>query len=157
MPDRPVPTSPSLYLEDETAWLEMTAQLVAEGRFHELDRENLSEYLSDMARRDRREVYNRLTVLLTHVLKWEHQPERRSRSWRATILTQRSELRQLLESGSLRHHAIAKLAEAYQDARERAANETGLPLETFPVDFGRSVDELIARRTDGDAVSPGTS
>jgi hypothetical protein len=97
-----------------------------------------------MARRDRREVYSRLVVLLTHLLKWDHQPERRSGSWRGTILAQRRELRLLLESGTLRNHAIESLPEAYQEARAQAAAETGLPVTTFPADREYSIDELIA-------------
>jgi hypothetical protein len=126
------------------------SRLVAERRFEEIDCEHLSEYLSDMARRDRREVYSRLVVLLTHLLKWEHQPEKRSGSWRGTILTQRRELRLLLESGTLRNHAVETLPKAYQEAREQAAAETELPVETFPVECGQSVDELIARGSGGD-------
>src|SRR3954466_13834506 len=98
MSDQPTTTVPSLYEADETAWLEQTADLVARRRFDEVDHEHLSEYLGDMARRDRREVFSRLVLLLTHLLKWDHQPEQRSNSWRGTILTQRRELRQLLES-----------------------------------------------------------
>jgi hypothetical protein len=141
---------PSLYHEDETAWLETMAQLVAEGRFDELDCEHLSEYLSDMARRDRREVDSRLVVLLTHLLKWEHQPEKRSGSWRGMILTQRRGLRLLLESGTLRNHAIASLAAAYQDAREQAAAEAELPIDTFPARCDHSVEGLIARESGGE-------
>jgi len=141
---------PSLYREDETAWLEAMARLAAERRLDELDCENLSEYLSDMARRDRREVFSRLVVLLTHLLKWDHQPERRSGSWRGTILTQRRELRLLLESGTLRNQAVATLADAYQEAREQAAAETELPVATFPVDCARTVDELISRQAESD-------
>ena len=136
---------PSLYQEDETAWLEMMARLISECRLQELDYEHLGEYLSDMARRDRREVDSRLAILLTHLLKWEYQPEKRSGSWRGRILEQRSEFRLLLESGTLRNHAVASLAGAYQDARERASAETDLPIETFPQEFSRSVDELISR------------
>lgn len=150
MSNRMMAALPSLYHEDETAWLETMAQLVAEGRFDKLDCEHLSEYLSDMARRDRREVYSRLVVLLTHLLKWEHQPEKRSGSWRGTILTQRRELRLLLESGTLRNHAIASLAGAYQDAREQAAAETELPIDTFPARSAHSVEELIARESEGE-------
>ena len=141
----------SLYHEDETAWLEAMARLVAERRFEEIDYEHLGEYLSDMARRDRREVYSRLVVLLTHLLKWEYQPEKRSGSWRGTILEQRRELRLLLESGVLRSHAIASLAVTYQEAREQAAAETGLPLETFPIQWEQSVDEVIARESESDS------
>jgi Domain of unknown function DUF29 len=142
----------SLYHEDETAWLEAMSRLVAERRFDEIDCEHLSEYLLDMARRDRREVSSRLVVLLTHLLKWEHQPAQRSGSWRGTILTQRRELRLLLESGTLRNHADAVLADAYQDAREQAAAETELPLETFPLEGGQSIDKLIAREIGGENV-----
>src|SRR3954469_11911600 len=101
MVERLATTQPSLYLADETAWLERTAQLIAEGKWDEIDRDNLSEYLTDMAIRDRREVMSRLVVLLAHLLKWDHQAEMRTGSWQATIKLQRLELRQLLESGTL--------------------------------------------------------
>src|SRR5262249_11871318 len=91
-----------------------------------------SEVLADMARRDRREVLSRLTTLLAHLLKWEHQPGQRSNSWRATIATQRNELHDLLESGTLRNYAREGLGKAYQRAVTQAALETDLPAESFP-------------------------
>jgi hypothetical protein len=140
---------PRLYEADETAWLEAMAALVAGRRLDELDCEHPGEYLADMARRDRREVVSRLVVLLAHLLKWGHQPERRSGSWRGTILTRRRELRLLLESGTLRDHADAALADAFDEAREQAAAETGLPLATFPSECPWTLDELTAREWDG--------
>lgn len=133
----------SLFEQDETAWLEQTANLVSQRRFGEIDHGQLSEYLTDMARRDKREVFSRLVTLLAHLLKWEHQPENRSNSWRGTILEQRRELRLLLESGSLRRHAAEVLGKAYQDAVEQAAVETGLAGETFPAECPASLDELL--------------
>ena len=87
-----------LHESDETAWLELTAGLIAQGRFDEIDQAALAEYLTDMAKRDRREVASRLTLLLAHLLKWQHQPEHRSNSWRATILSQQHELEDWLDS-----------------------------------------------------------
>src|SRR5438094_267910 len=81
-----------LYELDETAWLDAMTELLHRGAYTELDYIHLEEYLADMAKRDRREVESRLTVLLAHVLKWVYQPEHRSRSWRATIVEQRQEL-----------------------------------------------------------------
>jgi hypothetical protein len=133
-----------LYEQDETAWLEAMSALAASGRYAEMDYRHLSEYLADMARRDRREVLSRLVVLLSHLLKWEHQPERRSGSWRGTIREQRRELRQLLESGTLRNHAQAVLADAYAEARRQAADETELSLDVFPAEDARGLDELLA-------------
>lgn len=133
-----------LYEEDETAWLEAMAALAADGRHAAMDFPHLTEYLADMAKRDRREVFSRLVVLLTHLLKWEYQPERRSGSWRGTIREQRRELRQLLESGTLRNHAAAVLADAYAEARRQAADETELSVDMFPAEDARSLDALLA-------------
>ena len=85
----------ALYTEDETAWLEAMAEAARRGDLAALDLHHLSEYLTDMALRDRRQVKNRLVVLLTHLLKWQFQKERRSRSWRTTVLTQRQRLADL--------------------------------------------------------------
>jgi len=134
---------PSLYLADETAWLEQTARQVAAGRWDEVDRENLSEYLNDMAIRDRREVMSRLVVLLTHLLKWQHQPEKRTGSWEATIETQRLELRDILESRTLLNHAQEVLTKAYERAVSLAAKETGLPTETFPAAPPYTLTEMV--------------
>ena len=133
-----------LYEQDETAWLETMSALAASGRYAEMDWSHLSEYLADMAKRDRREVFSRLVVLLSHLLKWEHQPDRRSGSWRGTIREQRRELRQLLVSGTLRNHAEAVLASAYAEARRQAADETERSLDVFPAEDARGLDELLA-------------
>jgi hypothetical protein len=132
----------ALYEQDETAWLEAMAELAAQRRFADMDFPHLSEYLSDMARRDRREVYSRVRTLLQHLLKWEHEPDKRTGSWRATLCEQRSELRQFFESRTLRNHAQAVLARAYHDARKYAADETGLPLGTFPAECAWDLDAL---------------
>jgi len=143
MADHLTPVLPSLYLDDETAWLELMAQLVEERRFAELDHQHLGEYLRDMARRDRREVVSRLTVLLAHLLKWEHQPDQRTGSWQATILHQRQELRDLLESRTLRNHAEEGLARAYERAVKQVMVETGLPQDRLPAACPWPLDEIL--------------
>src|SRR5438132_13323471 len=86
----------SLYEQDETAWLEQTASLVAQRRFGEIDHAQLSEYLSDMARRDKREVFSRLVTLLAHLLKWDYQEGQRSKSWRWSVSGPRREVVHIL-------------------------------------------------------------
>lgn len=132
-----------LYEQDETAWLEQTARLVKERKYKEIDRKNLAEYLSDMARRDRREVLSRLTSLLVHLIKWDYQPSKRSRSWKSTILAQQDELRFDLGSQTLRSHAEKTLAKAYARAVVRAAAETGLREDKFPLTCPYTIDELL--------------
>jgi Domain of unknown function DUF29 len=136
----------SLYLEDETAWLDLTSRLVAEGRFHEVDAASLSEYLSDMAIRDRREVMSRLVVLLTHLLKWDHQPAKRTANWESTILTQRNDLQDIFQSRTLRNHALDILDSAYVRAVRLAAIQTRLPEQSFPTTCPYSLSDLLADR-----------
>jgi hypothetical protein len=139
----PIATA-ALHEADETAWLEATAELIRSGRLGEVDLNTLAEYLTDMAKRDRREVFSRLVVLLAHLLKWEYQADRRCGSWRGTILEQQRELRQLLESGTLRNHALAVLADASAEARKQAAAETGVARTAFPEECAWDLDGALA-------------
>ncbi len=134
----------SSYEADETAWLEEMARLVADHRFNELDTEHLSEFLNDMARRDKREVLSRLVSLLVHLLKWERQPAQRSNSWQATIANQRGELNDLLESATLRKHAREVLDKAYERAVKQAALETGLEIGSFPNECPFTLESALA-------------
>jgi hypothetical protein len=136
-------TLSSLYQEDETAWLEMTSRLLAERRFQELDHENLSEYLADMAKRDKREVLSRLSVLIAHLLKWEFQADQRSKSWEATIALQRQELHELLEGQTLRSYAAETLTKAYNRGLQQAAIDTGLAESAFPAECALTMDSIL--------------
>jgi hypothetical protein len=113
-----------------------------------VDLATLAEYLTDMGKRDRHEVFNRLAAFLSHLLKWEYQPEHRSGSWQGTILEQQRELQQLLESGALRNHAAAIFADTYADARKQAAAETGISRGTFPKECPWDLAGVLADRGD---------
>ena len=98
-----------------------------------LDAANLAEEIESLGRSEKREISSRLRVLLTHMLKWQHQPEARSGSWRGTIREQRYELEAVLEdSPSLRSIVPERIASAYQRALRKAEEETGLPRSAFP-------------------------
>ncbi|HLX63454.1 MAG TPA: DUF29 domain-containing protein [Planctomycetota bacterium] len=122
----------ALYLSDETAWLEAMANAIANEDWSELDCDNLREYLTDMALRDRKEVLSRLIILISHHLKWQFQPIKESKSWRLTIAEQRRALAADFKSKTLRNYAESALAEAYAAAVEQAAIQTGLPESAFP-------------------------
>ena len=134
-----------LYQTDETAWLEKMSRLIQERRYNELDYKDLAEFLRDMAMRDRREVMSRLATLMMHVLKWQYQPRKRSRSWEITIVTQQDDLRDLLESRALEHHANEVLSKAYRRAVRYAATETGLAEDRFPQACPFSLTDLLGR------------
>lgn len=97
-----------------------------------------------MGKRERRELLHRLGLLIAHLLKWQAQPERRSRSWELTIRVQRKDLDKLLsENPSLRPFLEANLPEAYERAVVDAMTETGHPETDFPTACPFTMDVLL--------------
>jgi ribosomal protein L29 len=134
------------YEEDFYAWTVEQARLLRSGEFSSIDVENVAEEIESLGRSDKRQIESRLTVLLTHLLKWQMQSAMRSSSWSGTIREQRRRIQKLLrESPSLRPFVPETLAEAYSDAREDAAEETGLPETEFPAECPFTSDEVLSR------------
>ena len=121
------------YESDFHSWLMKNAVLLRERKFMEIDAEHIAEELEAMGRSEKRELVSRLSVLIAHLLKWEYQAVRRTRSWKNTISTQRIDINDLFEdSPSLRHDIQEKINKAYKKARLRAEDETGIDKEQFP-------------------------
>jgi len=121
------------YQQDFYSWICRNIKLLRDGRLSEIDVENIAEELDGMSKSQQRELISRLKILFAHLLKWQFQPDRRSNSWKGTILEQRSQIRQLLKiSPSLKYQMDEKIADAYTDAVEYAALETGIPQSDFP-------------------------
>jgi hypothetical protein len=108
-----------------------------------LDLDKLAEEIESSGKSQAREVFSRCLVLLVHLLEWRHRPQRRSRSSRSTIRTQRIELsRPCRESPSPRARRAAELAQACTEARLLAADETRLPPATFPEARPFAIEEV---------------
>jgi DNA-binding transcriptional regulator YdaS (Cro superfamily) len=136
--------SATRYDHDYHAWLMRQAALLAERRFAELDLDNLIDEIQALARSEKREIENRLNVLLVHLLKWTYQPAQRSGGWRSTIIEQRARLlKRLQDSPSLRGYPGEVLDEEYAIAREKAAAETGLRATTFPKSCPYTIDQVL--------------
>jgi Domain of unknown function DUF29 len=132
------------YEEDFVAWLEDQAQHARRGEIDALDRENIAEELEGMARSDRREIRNRLTVLLTLLLKCLLQPWRRSSGWLGTISEQRVRIASVVDdSPSLRTYPATVLNQCYGAARAQAAIETRLPANAFPEACPFGLDDIL--------------
>lgn len=128
------PSLKTLYEKDFVSWLEKTAVLLYQRRFEEVDIDNLIEEIEDMGRSEKRAIRSQLTRLLMHWLKWKYQPEKSSKSWLFSIKESRKQIERLLrESPSLKNHLQENFEMCYQDAREDAADETDLPIESFPI------------------------
>ena len=133
-----------LYEQDLFAWTQQQVNLLTHQRWHELDVENLIDELEGMARRDRREMINRLIILIAHLLEWEFQPDHQSGSWRDSIQEQRLQPNGLLEdSPSLHQQFIESLEKAYPQAVKLASKETELPTTKFPNECPYELAQLL--------------
>jgi hypothetical protein len=124
-----------LYESDYFGWTRQQAELLKSGRWSEVDIEHLVEEIESMGASERKELASRLEVLLTHLLKWQFQPERRGRSWQLTVIEQRERLKDHLESNpSLGNPDTlnAMLGKAYKYALIGAQRQTGLARSAFP-------------------------
>jgi hypothetical protein len=133
-----------LYELDFFEWTQRNAELLNQGRFESADISHIAEELADLGKRDRRETESFLHRLITHLLKWQMQPAKRSVSWRSSIDDSRVQLDGIFkQSPSLRRHASISIAELYPRARRTASIETKLPLKAFPAECPYSFDQLI--------------
>ena len=147
MSDVKTPTKPAGYEQDLFAWANDQAVRLRDTRPKGIDWENLAEEIESVGRSQKTEIRNRLRILLIHLLKWQHQPRRRSASWQSTISEQRISIEGVIEdSPSLRRYPSEILATAYESARERAAFETKLPLSSFPDSSPYSIKEVLDPR-----------
>lgn len=132
--------------EDFALWSAEQAALLRAGKFDRLDLENVAEEIESLGRSDKQQIRSRLEVLLIHLLKWERQPEHRSRSWAATIRDQRDEILDLLdESPSLKPYPATVLVKGYRRAREKASEETTIYLELFPTTCPYTIEQILDR------------
>jgi len=132
------------YQIDFHDWLQAQTALLKSGQLSVLDIPHLIEELESMSARERRELINRLAVLLAHLLKWQYQPERRCTSWRLTMNEQRRQLALILEdSPSLEKRLPEFLPRSYQNATSAALEETGFLKSPFPAKCAYSIDEIM--------------
>ena len=134
------------YDADFYTWTQVQAQALRAKDWQAMDLENLAEEIESLGKRDRRGVESYLEVVAKHLLKWVYQPPdraQRGRSWRTSISKARRGMERLIEdSPSLRDVPAPRLVSIYRRARRGAADETGLPLATFPDACPWSLEQL---------------
>lgn len=140
-------TGPDHLDRDLYAWAYEQAQALRRGRFSDLDALNLAEEIEDLGG----EIYNRmesaLRITLMHLLKWDHQPEKRTRSWHLSIRNGRLDVQDgLKRHPSLKRRLPAAIAKAYRRARIDAAGETGLDEDVFPDECPYSFESIMNRQ-----------
>ena len=137
----------NLYDQDYALWAEEMAQKLTQKSFDDLDLENLVEEIRDLSKRERDKLLSSIRLIIHHLLKWDCQPQKRSRSWQITIERERNNIEFYLDdSPSLKKYLNQEwLNKVYRNARLNAAQETGL---AFPEKCPYSIQDVIEKKVD---------
>jgi signal transduction histidine kinase len=133
------------YETDIVAWANEQAQLLRSGQLSALDIENIAEEILDVGKSEQRELENRMAVLLAHLLKWEFQSLRRSKSWERTIKEQRKSILIRLKKTPSLHSSLSDpdwLEATWSDAVTMAIDETGRG--DFPNECPWTMESILA-------------
>ena len=98
--DRSPPTAPApsrSYKDDLFGWVEDQVALLEAGRLLEVDAKNVADELGDLGKEQYEKLESAIRVILLHLLKWDHQADRRSRSWVGSIIEQRRRVTRVLK------------------------------------------------------------
>jgi hypothetical protein len=142
----PPSQSGTRYEDDRYTWAQEQAALLRAGRLTELDAQNVAEELGDVAKMIEHQLESSIAVLTLHLLKWDHQPERHSRSWDSTVREQRRRILRLIKKNpGLKGALTEALHEGYLDGRDRAIGETNIDKSVFPVSCPYTFEEMMQR------------
>jgi hypothetical protein len=141
--EKPGPARYADYRTDFQQWSVDQAGLLRSGNVHAIDLPNVIEELESMGREQEHALASSYRVLLMHLLKWAHQPARRTRSWSNTIGRERANIEDREDMNrSLAARAGELVDWAYPRAVRDASRETGLPKAAFPETCPYSLDQL---------------
>jgi hypothetical protein len=148
-------TTTSSYERDFYGWVEQQCAALRDHDGARLDWDYLLWEIEALGRQEFRELVSRLAVLLGHLLNWELQPDRRSRSWWLSVREQRRAIARLLaQNPSLAHKLPEALADAYQGGIDLALRETDLLLrqvpDLCPWSLEQALDPTTLCETNGD-------
>ncbi len=133
---------PSPYQTDTYAWALDQARRLRAGQ--PIDTENVAEEIECLGKQERRTLVNTMAVLISHLLRWDFEPDKRTKSWLYTIREHRNRTVGILEENpSLRSDLTELLNNAYISGRLQAAAETGMDLDSFPSDCPYGWEQLV--------------
>jgi hypothetical protein len=140
------PSATVRYEDDAYSWAFEQAALLRAGRWSELDIEHLADEIEDVGKSEKWKLESALRLVLIHLLKWDFQPEQRTRSWTNGIAVHRkTAVRVLRENPGMKGVLAEVLANAFETARLEASSETDLDLGVFPEACPYDFDTLMTR------------
>jgi hypothetical protein len=134
------------YEADLYGWVEDQVALLKANEVGSIDASHITRELDDLGRSEFDKLVSAIRVVLHHLLKWDRQPDRRSRSWATTIREHRRRIvYELKDSPSLKPRIEEAVARAYLDAVDGAGQETGLHEASFPERCPYGWEEITLR------------
>jgi hypothetical protein len=87
-----------------------------------------------------------LRIILLHLLKWDHQPPGRSRSWQLSSKVRRRHVQKVLRRNpGLKPLVDEAIVEAYEVARLEASAQTLIEEDTFPLECPYCWQDIMER------------
>ncbi|MBW4554846.1 MAG: DUF29 domain-containing protein [Trichormus sp. ATA11-4-KO1] len=140
-------TNKALYEQDFYLWIQTTVKLLKERNLEQLDIDNLLEEIDSMGRSEKKELKNRLIVLIEHLLKlqfWIVEKDDNARGWRKTVVEQRRQILYILaDSPSLKSILNNIFIDCYTDARKDTIRKYQLSSELFPQQPPFSLEQVL--------------
>ncbi|MDJ0597520.1 MAG: DUF29 domain-containing protein [Crocosphaera sp.] len=140
-------TQKQLYEQDFCLWIEKTIKQIKAKDFDKIDWDNVIEELDSLGKSEKRELKNRLVVLLEHLLKlayWETERDYNQRNWKGTIREQRRQLLLLLEdSPSLKTLFFDSIIKCYSEARKIVLDKTNLFDNLLPLEIPFPLEDIL--------------
>ena len=133
-----------LYETDDYLWLLETIKLLKQGRFDEVDLENLIEELEDLGSEKKNAVVSLLEQVIRHLLLlqyWQEEYERNGYHWQGEIVNFRNQLKRRL-TGNLRNYLTQEMLEIYADALEYVKVKTKFQVD-FPEECPYTLEQLL--------------
>ena len=131
------------YDDDVYGWSQRQAALLREGRYDDVDVENVAEEIDSLGTTQVASLESCYRLIAAHLLKILFQSDRFTRSWQVTIVRERLNAQSCLDaSPSLKPRRAALFDKAYGQARRLASAETGLPMRLFPDQPPFTLEEL---------------
>jgi hypothetical protein len=140
------PPSRTRYEDDLYTWVQEQVALLRAGKFDEIDASNIAEELGDVAKAEFRSLVSAIALVVPHLLKWDYQPGRRSRSWELSVREHRDQiLDTLADNPGLKSRLRDALARGYKYGRLGAMKETKFADDAIPDVCPYTFDEMMTR------------
>ncbi len=137
-----------LYSTDYYTWAITNAELLKKGKFNEIDYANLAKEVKDLGLSEYYRLVSFFANLLSHLYKWDNQPDLRTKSWINTIANSIRGISSVLEKNpglKYQHTLHNAFLSAWKDARYIISNDMDIDIKLILFDCPYFFNEIIKK------------